>query len=200
LGTVNVNRWLPFFEPFFESRNDAFEFVDSLERQPYGTQRHRAKIMMHQAQRLISLSDDFPTLRPNNEGLPLLFLLICAENMAKLADNFEEEGHSKQYTRNFFNWFLAKEEKERVRTGITTHKREPSTVDAAVDALYEVRCDIVHEGRYWGFHFHDGDTPMLNCEPDVIVSITLNQLRNIVVKGCIRAITHYPNDPIRHCI
>ena len=195
MGTENVKRWLPFFESFFPTRTEARVFVESLEALRLSDPRHQAKIMMHQTQRLISLSDDLPQIRKGNEGLRLLFLLVCAENIAKLANKYEGEGQSKAYARNFFIWFLTPGEQEILCVGITHHDRRPLSLQQAIDALYGVRCDVVHEGKYWGFHFNDGKTPMLNTEPDVIVSLTLEDFRALVVRGCIRAIERYPHEP-----
>lgn len=191
--TLNdTNRWLPFYKQFFDSEVEALTFVESLESLCFGDPRHPAKIMMHQTQRLVSLADEFPKIRKNNETLPLLFLLVCAENIAKLADNFDGEGHSRLYVRNFFSWFLMPGEQDTLCTNITRHDRRSLSLQQAIDALYEVRCDVVHEGMYWGFHFHDGGAPMINSEPDVVVSLTLEDFRSLVVKGCIRAIQGYP--------
>lgn len=60
--------------------------------------------------------------------------------------------------------------------------------EKVVDLLYAVRCDVVHEGKYWGFSFQDGNIPMVNVEPDVNVFMTYLELRDIIVKGCINAI------------
>jgi hypothetical protein len=148
--------------------------------------------MMHQTQRLVSLADDLPAIRKSNETLQLLFLLICAENIAKLADDFAEDGKSRAYVQNFFTWFLTTEEQNQICTGITKHGFQPSTLHEAVGALYDVRCDVVHEGKYWGFHFRGTQDPILNKEPDVIVSLTLSEFRRIVVQGCIAAVQTYP--------
>lgn len=195
MGIVDTDRWLDFFTPYFESQSAARFFVEALEVLPLGDARHPAKIMMHQTQRLISLANDLPNIRPHNEGLRLLFLLICAENIAKLANRFEDEGQSKHYVRSFFNWFVSGPDKDTLLTGITRHDHTPLTLETLVDSLYSVRCDVVHEGRYWGFHFHDGDTAILNSNPDVVVSIKLSDFRDIVVRGCICAINRYPRPP-----
>jgi hypothetical protein len=55
--------------------------------------------------------------------------------------------------------------------------------------LYDVRCDVVHEGNCWGFAFHDGVTPMINVAPDVEARIRLRTLRDMVVRGCIKAVS-----------
>lgn len=195
MGIGDIERWLPFYEPFFPSAAEATAFVAPLEALRLGAAKHPAKIMMHQTQRLVSLSDDLPTIRQGNESLRLLFLLICAENTAKMADSYEGEGRSKAYVRNFFHWFLSQHEQRILRAAITRHDGVGLTLQEAVDTLYRVRCDVVHEGKYWGFHFHDGDVPILNVDPDVTVSITFLEFRCLVVRGCINAITRFPANP-----
>jgi hypothetical protein len=91
-----------------------------------------------------------------------------------------------------FDTDLSAEDRQTLCDGVAHLDRRPMSLQQAVDALYDARCDVVHEGKYWGFHFHDGDTPKLNLEPDVIVSITLAHFRTLVVRGCILAIERYP--------
>jgi hypothetical protein len=170
MGTGDPEKWLAFYSPFLGSETDARALVTPLEALRLGDARHPAKIMMHQTQRLVSLADDLPTIRPGNETLQLLFLLICAEHVAKLAHNFDRDGKSKIYVQNFFRWFFLPEQQQQLSAGITNHDHDPLSLRQAVDALYDVRCDVVHEGKYWGFHFRGGEDPILNCEPDVIVS------------------------------
>lgn len=186
-----MDKWIDFFAPFFATRDDARGFVEPLEALALEDPRHPTKIMLHQTQRLISISDDLPAIRKGKESLQLAFLLICAENIAKMHDNYDDEGSSKAYVRKFFEQFVVEEDYDVLERSFTTYERTPLYLRAVVDALYAVRCDVVHEGKYWGFQFHDGKTPMLNGDPDVIVSITLHELRDIVVRGCIRAINTY---------
>jgi hypothetical protein len=152
---------------------------------------HKAKIMMHQTQRLVSLADDFPKLRPKRESLQLLFLMICAEHISKVHDGFTGEGQSKKYVKRFFNDFLSQSDKDKLGASFIDNAVLPMTTlsfEKVVDLLYNVRCDVVHEGNYWGFSFHDGITPMVNVDPDVNVYLTFLELRDIIVKGCINAI------------
>lgn len=189
-----MEKWISFYEEFFPSRDEATSFVQKYEDLCPGGTAHTAKIMMHQAQRLVSLADDIPNIRKGNETIPLLFLLVCAEHIAKLFHNFDSEGQSRAYVRRFFNEFINEDDKKVISTGITKHDRKPLPIQDAVDILYSVRCDLVHEGRYWGFHFHDGKTPILGTDPDVITSILLPVFRGIVVRGCIRAIETYDKE------
>lgn len=185
------DKWLSFYEPHFDSVERARIFVEDLEHLNLEDNPHPAKVMMHQVQRLVTLADNIPSIRPNNETLPLLFLLICAEHIAKMFHGFEGEGQSRAYVRRFFEEFVGDEDQEAICIGITNWEREPLTLVDAVHSLYEVRCDIVHEGRYWGFHFNNRNSPMMNGEPNVIVNITLQEFRNIVVRGAIQAIQRY---------
>jgi hypothetical protein len=192
MGSQRPDKWLLFYKPMFADEDAARAFVEPLEALCTGDPRHPAKIMMHQTQRLISLADDLPSIRRNNETLQLLFILICAEHIAKLFKDFAGEGKSRAYVLNFFKWFLSADQQQQLCDGITKHDHYPLSLREAVGALYNVRCDVVHEGKYWGFHFRRGDDPILNYEPDVIVSLTLAELRRLVVMGCITAIQSYP--------
>ncbi len=71
--------WVSFFASYFEDREGAERWI--LKCEGHGL----AKIMMHQTQRLISLADDLPRIRPHEECLQLVFFLICAEHISKLA-------------------------------------------------------------------------------------------------------------------
>ncbi len=186
-----MDKWIEFYEPFFENRAETTAFVHSNENMYPENPKHPAQIMMHQTQRLISLADELPKIRPKKDSLQLLFLLICAENIAKLHDKFEKEGKSRTYVHKFFNKFLTDQEKNQLQRGFSNIDQSPYELKEIINLLYDVRCDVVHEGKYWDFHFHDGDVPILNNDPDVIVNIKFDELRKIVVKGCIKAVITY---------
>lgn len=187
-----MEKWIAFYEQCFPSRNAAQAFVEELEAVTDRTMpKHRAKIMMHQVQRLISLADDVLKIREGRESLQLLFVLICAENIAKLFHNFDDEGQSRAFVRRFFSEFVVGGDRAVLESSFFTHDAIPLDLQAVVDSLYSVRCDVVHEGQYWGFRFHDGGTPMLNTDPDVTVHITFAKFRAIVVRACVRAIQTY---------
>ena len=184
-----VEKWLEFYHPFFSSTEEVRRFVEACEQ--LSPPNNVAKIMMHQGQRLVSLGDDIPQIRPHHEALQLLFLMMCAENISKLHDRFKGEGQSRAHVRRFFDKFLNGNDKKTIGSGFVNHSenRMPSLgLRAAIDMLYNVRCDVVHEGNYWGFTFQDGQTPMLNADPDVISHITFGQFRSIVIRGCINAV------------
>jgi hypothetical protein len=154
--------------------------------------------MMHQTQRLLSLSDDIQQIRPQREGLQLLFVLICAEHIAKLHDGFTKEGRSRHYVHYFFDTFLSYTDQKKIEDGFIDNEDKllrPLGIKKAVDVLYDVRCDVVHEGKYWGLFFHDGRTPMLNTEPNVNIFIQFTEVRDIVARGCIKAIRNKIEPP-----
>ena len=64
------------------------------------------------------------------------------------------------------------------------------TIDEIALDLYTVRCDVVHEGKYWGFQFSQ-DIPMGNCDPDVNVYISYEEFRAVIVRNCISAISSF---------
>jgi hypothetical protein len=186
-----MSNWISFFKPHFVDPHAAEDFVNKCESLTPSDSNHEAKIMMHQTQRLVSISDDFPKLRPKRESLQLLFLMICAEHISKLHDGFTGEGQSKKFVRRFFNQFLSRQDKDRLGSTFIDYTTTPMValdLDKVIDLLYDLRCDVVHEGKYWAFSFHDGQIPMVNVDPDVNVYLTLIELKGMVVRGCIVAI------------
>ncbi len=191
-----MEKWVNFYAPFFPTRAETEAWVAQCE--ALSPPNNHAKIMMHQAQRLISIADDLPEIRPHAESLQLMFYMVCAEHLAKLHDKFNGEGQSRAYVRRFFENFVTGGDRGTLAAAFTDHTdylMRTLPFKRAVDILYNVRCDVVHEGNYWGFAFHDGSTPMLNTDPDVIVNIRLDDLRTIVIHGSINAVTERLNAP-----
>ncbi len=184
-----MNDCLDFFRPHFDAEPEAVRFVKECERQspPANT----AKILMHQTQRLISLADQVLEIRTYDESLHVLFLIMCSENISKLQDGYLGDGKSRAYVRRFFERFLSQADKDILGDGFINNDdklQRPLGFDRAVELLYDIRCDVVHEGNYIGFYFHDGKTPILNTNPNVTANLRLRDVRNIIVRGCIKAV------------
>lgn len=180
--------WQSFYLPFFDTTTAADHFIAACEAK--APPDLAAKIIMHQTQRLVSISDDLPCIRPHQEPLRLLFLLMCAENTSKLQQDFTGEGQSRAHVRRFFTEFLAAADRDSLAHGFTDNGHHLLThlgFDRAVNLLYDLRCDVVHEGNYSDFAFHDGTMGMVNTNPNVIAELRLADLRAIVVRGCIAA-------------
>ena len=186
-----MHMWLNFYAPFFPTREAARTFVEDREKLDWDSPLHRAKILMHQTQRLVSLADDVEQIRPGKQSLQLAFLILCCEHVAKLFHKFEEDGQSKAYVRRFFEEFVVDADRTKLGSALTAHDLQPLSVQEVADTLYAVRCDVVHEGKCWGFHFHNGKMPMLNTDPDVNVYVQFSEFRDVVVRGAIQAITRY---------
>ena len=182
--------WLSCYLPHFASKKEAEDFVRECEDLQPPVPNHIAKIMMHQTQRLVSIVDDLPNFRSHQEPLQVLFLIMCTENLAKLYAGFSGEGKSRYYVNNFFRRFLSKPDKKSLSSGFTVNVDLLPKIGfrKAVNLLYDIRCDVVHEGNYSDFVFHDGKMSMVNTNPDVIADIQFVEVRNIVVRGCINAI------------
>lgn len=186
-----MNEWLTFYAPYFEKQDEAEKFVESCERQSYPS--NVAKIMMHQTQRLILLSDDMQKIRPNDDPLKLLILIMCVENIAKLHNNYTGEHDSKKYVKKFFDDFLSKTDKDLLSNGFIDGNDKwsrPLSFEKVINMFYKIRCDVVHEGDYLDFSFYNGKTDMLEMVDSYAVTprITISSVRDIIIRGCINAI------------
>ena len=59
--------WLSFYEPFFETADAAEQFITACEAK--APPNLAAKVIMHQAQRLVSISDELLKIRRHEEPL-----------------------------------------------------------------------------------------------------------------------------------
>lgn len=203
------NKWIDFFKPFFPTLKDAFAFVKACEsinpdyKPLEELEDSTPKIMMHQTVRLISLSDDIRTIKPSKDPLSLFFIIVCAECVAKLSDHYNGEGKSRDYVRKFFNDFIRPKDRQKLEEAFSYPFARGRTFgyEKVIDLLYDIRCDVAHEGRYWGFSFPDAITrrTIVNPHPrrskvkhpetePVSARITFNEIRDIIVRGCIAAV------------
>lgn len=186
-----MDKWINFYASFFDNHHSVEDFVKKCEALSPADSNHVAKIMMHQAQRLVTIADDIPKIKSQRESLQLLFILTCAEHIAKLHDGFTLEGKSRYYVQQFFKNYVSRTDQEIIGQSFIDnagqHQKQMG-LKRAIDVLYNVRCDVIHEGNYWSFSFQDGKTPMANDDPNVNVHIQFKEFRDIVVKGCINAI------------
>lgn len=193
--------WLTFFKPYFLSEVDAVAFVERCEsinrdyRPIEELDDSTAKVMMHQTVRLVTLSEHMRLLRGTHDPLSLFFLIICAECVSKLYAVFKGEGKSREFVRRFFSEHVSATGRDTLAKHFKPSKHGSDKIEDIVDILYAIRCDVVHEGRYWGFSFPTNSCPVLNLHPKhkmgqdpIRVSMSIDQLRDIVVRGCIAAV------------
>lgn len=188
-----MDKWVDFFERYFENRDDAKDFVIGCE----APTEQRTMLMMHQTQRLISLANDIDKIRPGRDSLRLLFLIICAEAVAKLYKNFQGEGKVKEHIYLFFEEFCTGEDKKKLNGAFNMYPNKRNrnfTREDAVTCLYKIRCAVVHNGKYWDFQFNK---PNLNTTASksnwpekgevLFTTITYEEFRDIVVRCAINS-------------
>jgi hypothetical protein len=117
----------------------------------------------------------------------VLFYLIAAELIAKIVTRFEGEGQSRKHVQKFFSDICSAEHRERLSKAFQNPGGAYLSVQAAVDLLYDVRCDVVHRGRYYDFSLRRGRFAMLTSLQGVprTADITLDELRQIILEGAV---------------
>ena len=183
-----MDKWINFYSTHFEDRQETINFVQLLESLDLEAPNHRAKIMMHQIQRLVSLADNIQKTSENRDALKLFFLIICAENVSKLQANYIDDDKSKFYVQQFFVNFVSSADRSLLERSFVDSTFKMLSLHEAIGFLYKVRCSLVHEGNYWSFQFAYPDMPVMCGEHLLTVKIKFEQLRDIVIRSGINAI------------
>src|SRR5437867_2059191 len=111
-----------------------------------------AKIVLHQAARMLWLADRIEEVARGRPALLILFYLIAAEAVAKLVVRFQGEGESRRHVHIFFEDICSPRHRDTLANAFGREVGVPPlTVHETVDLLYDVRCDVVHEGQYFTF-------------------------------------------------
>jgi hypothetical protein len=180
-----VDKWLDFYRPYFCKSSDLLHFVQDCEDLAVDDPRHRAKIMMHQGMRLLSIANRMDIVEKGYEPLKLLFLLICAENISKLNLSTEESGNSRVHVIRFFCEFCPLSDQQAIVKKIDLRENQ-SGLKGRIDILYNIRCDVVHEGHYWGFQFATDEDPLVFTgfkEQVLRVRMKYEEFRDVVARG-----------------
>ena len=179
-----LQKWLDFYRPHVESEEDLRTFVTACADQ---VGPHASKIIMHQVRRLVLLADDTHQLRPGRDSLAVFWYVVCAEAVSKLQADKSDEGLSRQHVRRFFCELASPTDRDSLAGGFKhLEDLRPMTVSEAAGILYDVRCSVAHEGNYWEFTMAQG-IDMINVAQPAIVSITLGELRDLVVRTGVTA-------------
>jgi hypothetical protein len=179
-----------FYRPIFPSAEESKRFSDRVESAP--DNQRPVKEVFHQAARLTWLGDRINEIAAGRPALQILFYLITAETIAKLTYKFEGRGRSREYVHAFFEKLCESKDQSRLaRAFIESLSRRQLSLPEAVDLLYEVRCDVAHRGMYYVFALplDQQNYPELVNIGDMMVEtiFTLNTLRQIVMRGAVRA-------------
>lgn len=179
-----------FFAPAFPSRAEAEAFVREVEGMP--PSRSLPKVLLHQGARMIWLGDRMDDIALDRPALKILFYLIAAEAVAKMAFRYKNERKSHEYVRRFFNEICSEHHRERLSHAFSyLDDGDFFELKWVIDYLYGVRCDVVHEGHYLGFKlpFRQEEIPIMTPvgEDHAIAHITIAEIRQIVLEGVVLA-------------
>jgi hypothetical protein len=178
-----------FYAEVFPNLDAAKSFYAQLEALP--PKRNSAKIVFHQAARMVWLADQIDEVARGRPAFQILFYVIAAELVAKIAFHFEGEGESRKHVRKFFAEICSDNTRARLAGLFARTHSGPVSSEEAVDLLYAIRCDVAHEGRYSSFHLPlSGDAfPQLTTVGDesLIANLTIQDLRRMVLEGAVLA-------------
>ena len=138
---------------------------------------------------MVWLADQIDEVARGRPAFQVLLYLIAAELVAKIVAGFEGEGQSKAHVRKFFLEICSGTHRERLSQAFQNPGGAYLTLEAAIDLLYDVRCDVVHRGQYYEFSLRRGDFPMLTSLQGVTrtTNISVDELRRIVLEGAVLA-------------
>jgi len=184
---VSKINYIDFFESAFDSRSEAQQFIEAVEKIP--TDKCKAGIVLHQTARMVWLGDRINEVAMKRPALQVLFHLIAAEAVAKIVKGFKGEGQSRQYVRLFFEDICSDEHRDIFGKTFSRLHAGYLSVRDTVDILYDIRCDVVHEGMYFGFSLPEKgesypELTMSRNEP-LTAYITIEKLRQIVIEGAV---------------
>lgn len=187
LMKLDPDEWIEFFSEYIADHDVADVITEACSLQ-LGDDGFNARRIMLQTKRLVEISKAQSDVTINNDALKLMFLIILAENAAKLFFEFEGNGQSKAHVKKFFNDMATEGQRnflnESITVGIT-----PQGIDFASTFLYKVRCDVAHEGIYYLFDFCE-DIPLITNAGDQCCHVTLqyNDFVSLVVNIAYNAI------------
>ncbi len=179
-----------FYRSIFPDEAASRRFADRVENVPEA--QTTAKVVFHQAARFVWLGDQINEIAKGRPALQILFYMIAAETVSKLTNGFEGRGKSSCYVHAFFEKLSDKADQDSLAHAFCkSPTRRPIGLTHAVDLLYDVRCDVAHRGMYYVFQLprDESDLPLLVPLGGVTIetNFTLNSLRNIILRGAIRA-------------
>ena len=198
LFTERVEELVDLYGFCFLDETEVRKFIEGLNR--IGDEKRNALRILNQTQRLIYLADNADKLKRGRDALKLLFLIICAEAVAKLYEDYDGEYQSKEHVELFFLQLCESQDLKGLDGAIIKSDKLPTTVLSSTEVvrfLYKIRCAVVHEGTYWEFQFRDSSklgiplSHLKKTETTVATIITYKGLRDIIIRGALRAIKLY---------
>ncbi|MFH1993016.1 MAG: hypothetical protein ABIK98_11545 [Pseudomonadota bacterium] len=181
-----------FYKDAFSNTSELKIFFNQIEGLP--SENNKALTILHQAARMIWLADRIEEVAKDRPALQILFYLIAAEAVAKIVRGFEEEGGSRKHVQIFFEEICNNSHKAILSKAFDDLKKK-YTVREAIDFLYNIRCDVVHEGKYFNLTLPDefDDYPEITGRDKITLTayISIKDLRKIVLEGSVLAAKQY---------
>jgi len=141
---------------------------------------------------MIWLADRIDKVAHGRDALQILFYIIAAEAVAKIVFGFKGEGESKKHVKLFFGNICTQKHRNLLSQAFSQLPSGSLTWECAVDKLYEVRCDVVHEGRYFEFNLRPPGSNTAELagasQPYLEVFISLADLRQVVLEGIVEGV------------
>ncbi len=178
-----------FYATVFPSVDAARSFYKRLEDLP--PEKNAAKIVFHQAARMVWLADQIDEVARGRPAFQVLFYLTSAELVAKITFDFKGEGDSKKHVHRFFTEICSDNTREKLAMAFSRLPYGEVTPTEVVNLLYDIRCDVVHRGMYYGFQLAmPGDDFSQLTHTNGIsftTNLTIPELRHMVLEGAVLA-------------
>ncbi|OMF00883.1 hypothetical protein [Paenibacillus sp. FSL H7-0331] len=183
ITAVNDDDLLPrlveFFTNYVEEKSELVAFITNILKFRSNNSPRR---MINSVERLVSLADDMDVIRKGKHSLKIFYFVVCIETLYSLADI--EMNSKSMIIIDFFNTYIEEADAQFIIDNIrrslgddrykfnetvgeykqTNNDRWNTEINMEIFArvINELRNIFAHEGDYWGFHFTDSDTAMLN--------------------------------------
>jgi hypothetical protein len=182
---ISQINYLEFLKDAFKDPSEAEIFINKVE--SLDAQECKAKIVLLQAVRMVWLSDRIDEVARNRPALQLLFYLIVAEAVGKIVAGYSGEGQSRYRVRLFFEDICSDSHRKVLNQSFQKEDLSWLNVRETIDFLYDVRCDVVHEGQYFNFTLREGSLPMGTPYYNNVITahISTCDLRSIVLEGAV---------------
>ncbi|MFD0680354.1 MULTISPECIES: hypothetical protein [unclassified Paenibacillus] len=182
ITAINDDELLPrlveFFANYIEEKSELTILVSNILKFRSNNSPRR---MLNSVERLVSLADDMDVIRRGKHSLKIFYFVVCIETLYSLANI---EMNKTMILIDFFNKYIEEADAQLivkcVRRSLgderysfretsgeynqTMNDRWNTEIDMEIFArvINELRNIFAHEGDYWGFHFADSDSAVLN--------------------------------------
>lgn len=142
--SAQYRKWLKLYRPQFDAINDFHIFIDKCVKAD-----NRVNMILNRGERLIKLAD-----KSRFSSLKIFFLLVCVESIMRISDGKEYKiGISQKSIVNFCESNFCESDKDFFKNSFKNlfHKNENLSFKGIIEFFYKIRCNVAHNGEYWGF-------------------------------------------------